>query len=299
MSLIDEALKRARMEAAQKAAQGEGLPYPTIPRHLAPRRRAGWLVPLLIALAVIAGVIVGVLLASRGGSPASQTAELGLGTAAAAPSSIPPGSGPEQAENDTTSPPNHEPDANGPNPAAPGTGPTNANSVDPAESPGATGPQPAGDRPATAPATAPATSPPSPSPPAVDPAPVAQPPTAAPPTPPANTSRPTSSGATTVTDPDSGVLLVLPERQAQAAADSATPPSSGASAETYTQQYPLPGGGAIELGGIAWSETGPFALINGRVVGPGSVIENYTLENIRPGHVVLTGDGRRIQLSLQ
>ena len=276
MSLIDEALKRARMEAAQKAAQGEGLPYPTIPRHLAPRRRAGWLVPLLIALAVIAGVIVGVLLASRGGAPASQT-----------------------AENLTTSPPNHEPDANGPNPAAPGTGPTNANSVDPAEPPGATGQQLAGDRPATAPATAPATSPPSPSPPAVDPAPVAQPPTAAPPTPPANTSRPTSSGATTVTDPDSGVLLVLPERQAQAAADSATPPSSGASAETYTQQYPLPGGGAIELGGIAWSETGPFALINGRVVGPGSVIESYTLENIRPGHVVLTGDGRRIQLSLQ
>jgi hypothetical protein len=107
------------------------------------------------------------------------------------------------------------------------------------------------------------------------------------------------SATTTVTDPESGVLLVLPERPDTEVSDSVADPLPDAEAEAYAQQYPLTGGGAIELGGIAWSETGPFALINGRVIGPGSVIEGYTVERIRPGHVILTGDGRRIQLSLQ
>ena len=69
--------------------------------------------------------------------------------------------------------------------------------------------------------------------------------------------------------------------------------------ESHVQRFPLPGGGAIELGGIAWSETGPFALINGRVVGPGSAFGDYILERIQQGHVELVGDGRRVHLSLQ
>jgi hypothetical protein len=105
--------------------------------------------------------------------------------------------------------------------------------------------------------------------------------------------------ATAFTDPDSGVLLVLPEPPEATAQELAAEPAPEGSAESYAQQFALPNGGAIELGGIAWSETGPFALINGRVIGPGSVVEGYTLERIRKGHVVLTGDGRRIHLSLQ
>ena len=100
---------------------------------------------------------------------------------------------------------------------------------------------------------------------------------------------------TAVTDPDSKVLLVLPEQPREKDIEA----RSEAVAESHVQSFPLPQGGAIELGGIAWSETGPFALLNGRVVGPGAVIQGYTLEHIRPGHVELTGDGRRIQLSLQ
>jgi hypothetical protein len=95
-----------------------------------------------------------------------------------------------------------------------------------------------------------------------------------------------------MTDPDSGVLLVLTE-----------PAGAGgggeAAEETHVQLYPLPGGGTIELGGIAWSDNGPFALINGRVVGPGSPVEGFTLERIAPDHVVLTGEGRRVRIDLQ
>ena len=92
---------------------------------------------------------------------------------------------------------------------------------------------------------------------------------------------------------------MLPDSPGESPDEPAGEPSTGGPAESYAQRMPLPGGGAIELGGIAWSETGPFALINGRVVGPGSTIEGYTLERIGPGHVVLTGAGRRIHLSLQ
>jgi hypothetical protein len=109
-------------------------------------------------------------------------------------------------------------------------------------------------------------------------------------TPPAAGDSPAAT-ATTVTDLESGVLLVLPERVAEPADE---PPT-----DSFVQQFPLPDGGSIELGGVAWSETGPFALINGRVVSPGSVVEEYTVERIGPTHVILSGDGRRVRISLQ
>ena len=290
MSLIDEALKRARMEAAQKAAEGEDLPYPTIPRHLGPRRRSGWLVPLVVALAVIAGVAAGLLLASRGGSAGEQLAERGL--EAGSPSTVSPpapvaaaatslADGSDPGENTAAAPTEPEPAGKAPTSPAQslpsGQGPTS-----PARS------LPTPDRPEAAPAM-------------VQPAATNRPSPAPPPSssPTADPEPPSAPSAATVTDPESGVLLVLPQRPGQTEAEPVAGPASDTSDESYAQQYPLPSGGAIELGGIAWSETGPFALINGRVVGPGSVIEGYTLERIRPGHVVLNGDGRRIHLSLQ
>ena len=268
MSLIDEALKRARLEAAQRAAEGEGLPYPTIPRHLAPRRRPAWLAPAAVVLAVVGGVLVGLLVAS-GGSPAAEPVvalRSGSGEPAVTPLSAPEPessapSAPAKLEQDTTVPALPalpEPDAPQPVTSGP-TGPEQPTRD--AATPTAENPPLSSARPAAPQAAEP---PPAP---------------------------------TTVTDPDSGVLLVLPNRPMTAPANDGGA-SSTAALESYTQRYPLPGGGVIELGGIAWSETGPFALINGRVVGPGSVIEAYTLERIRPGHVVLTGDGRQIQLSL-
>lgn len=263
MSLIDEALKRARMEAARKAAESEGLPYPTIPRHLAPRRR-GWPLPAMVALAVLVGVAVGVLLASRGGSPAARVTEQQLATEAA-PTASPqmPAVAVEPAQPGESG---SQPVVEGPlAPTSPLVGTTEST---PSPAPA---PRPRATRPPTKPLAE-----------RVEPAPEVAPPT-----------------ATTVTDPDSGMLLVLPDRQASAVVGAGPRGTSETPAESYEQQVPLPGGGTIELGGIAWSETGPFALINGRVVGPGAVIEGYTLERIGPGHVELTGDGRRILLSLQ
>ena len=315
MSLIDEALKRARMEAAQKAAEKEGLPYPTIPRHLGPRRRRGWLAPLVMILAVLGGVLVGTLLARRGGPEPDRAADLGGG--AAAPS-----------ETVTSGPPatgavDREPAPAGPGAAAP-TGPEAAppEAGEPATTqrgglapeavtatsapegreevarelaapPAATAPEssqaPADGQPSPAPAepvTTPATSPPAPTRPASTP--VDAPPAPQP-----------SSAPTAVTDPDSGVLLVLPDLADPAQTADGNSPEPTEPDESHVQQVTLADGGTIELSGIAWSETGPFALINGRVVGPGSAIGAYTLEAIRSGHVVLTGDGRCIRLSLQ
>ena len=371
MSLIDEALKRARMEAAQKAAEGEGLPYPAIPRHLAPRRRRGWLAPAIVAVAVAAGLLIGWAMASRGPHGEQAASRGGDGTGAgpvtsgpATPAGVardplPAGTGGEPAAPPPSGSPPSEPAPPGPvqsdpAPSAPPPGeesvasptalerqaaqPITSGPARPSEvtrdprpvvpPPAPTAPRQADEPPPAAPSARPAPDGPS----ADEP----EAPTSAgnqPATPPADPTRaatpddepvgaepvdarteesvsdrsaqPTADrrprpgtqapAATALTDPDSGLLLVLPDQPAEA--DPEAP--AAAAAESYVQTYPLPGGGTIELGGIAWSETGPFALLNGRVVGPGAVIQEYTLERIRPGHVELAGDGRRIHLSLQ
>jgi hypothetical protein len=300
MSLIDEALKRARMEAAQRAAEGEGLPYPTIPRHLGPPRRTGWLVPLVLALAVIAGVVVGLLLASRGGPEAGRVATRELATDSTGTTSLPPPIA--AAENTPAGTAEPASNASGaPEPAATPAASRPPTTSDQRESVAAGATPLPMSRPqalptvATSSAADPETTTQSP-PEEPVPAPRAAPLVAPSATPTATVPPP---AATAFTDPDSGVLLVLPEPPEATAQELAAEPAPEGSAESYAQQFALPNGGAIELGGIAWSETGPFALINGRVIGPGSVVEGYTLERIRKGHVVLTGDGRRIHLSLQ
>ena len=296
MSLIDEALKRARMEAAQKAADSEGLPYPTIPRHLNPRRRRAWLAPAVVAAAVAAGLLIGWTMASRG-PRGEDAAARGGNTSPAAPLTSGPATpdevtrdplpaeaarDPLAAEPESPAPTEARPNAPGQPPAAP---------VAPSASDGRATAEPPSR--VAAPTTRPVETVPAESRSAESPSderPAGDPPVERTEGTPAE-----APSTTTVTDPDSGMLLVLPDRPREAAPEMAAEPT----AESYVQSYPLPGGGSIELGGIAWSETGPFALLNGRVVGPGAVVQEYTLERIRPGHVELAGDGRRIHLSLQ
>ena len=351
MSLIDKALKRARMEAAQKAAEGEGLPYPTIPRHLGPRRRRGWLAPAIVAVAVAAGLLIGLAIASRGphgeraasggsdgtgAAPATSgpatpaevardplSADTGGGEPLDSPPSDPTPSGPPGIEETIAPPAVPEREAARPITSGPerpseltrGTRPDVPPTPAPTESrriaerpPAAPRSRPASDGPAAgAPEARTSTGTPA----APIEAPAVEPADAEPvvagsedtvtnrPVQPTADRRPQpgteAPSATTVTDPESGMLLVLSDRPREADPEAAL----ATAAESYVQSYPLPGGGSIELGGIAWSETGPFALLNGRVVGPGAVIQEYTLERIRPGHVELAGDGRRIHLSLQ
>ncbi len=290
MSLIDEALKRARMEAAQKAAEGEGLPYPTIPRHLGPRRQRRWLAPAVVAVAVIAGLLLGWMAASRGPRTDSLAARGGTTADAAAPVTSGPAT-PAEVTRDLLS---EAPEAGEPidSAASPPTGIGQ-------ETPSPVSPQPAGPRPVTSGPAGPEDI-------ARDeqaPEPFLQEATDPEPTRPQPQTSSAPPATEAVTDPDSGVLLVLPDRSNRNGSRDTAEPAGDDEAEvpveSHSQQVPLPGGGAIELGGIAWSETGPFALINGRVVSPGAMIEGYTLERIRPGHVVLAGDGRRIQLDLR
>ena len=317
MSLIDEALKRARMEAAQRAAEGEGLPYPTIPRHLGPRRRRGWLAPAVLALAVLGGVVVGVMLASRGGSPSDRLAGR-VAAGADAPTTLSPpeaSASPAPATTATGDPAA----ATTPGPAAGSPITASADEPEPEPAPrrpaaAAAPPTVTTARPTPRPAAPAATEPPPRSAGDAEPVggsrpagPAAEPPPPTPPRPaPDSAPRPAAPlpaapdrEATTISDPDSGVLLVLPERADPVAAPDGAGTASEAMIESHVQRLATADGGAIELGGIAWSETGPFALINGRVLAPGSAIEAYTLEAIRPGHVILSGEGRRIQLSLQ
>jgi hypothetical protein len=60
----------------------------------------------------------------------------------------------------------------------------------------------------------------------------------------------------------------------------------------------LPGGGEIALGGIAFS-TNPVALLNGKVVGVGEVVDGMTVVAIVPGRVELAGRGTRLALVIQ
>ena len=70
MSLIDEALKRARQEAArQDSAQAEGR-YARVPVYAPPSRRSrAWLLPVVLAGCLAVGVGVGVGLSRRGADP--------------------------------------------------------------------------------------------------------------------------------------------------------------------------------------------------------------------------------------
>jgi hypothetical protein len=79
------------------------------------------------------------------------------------------------------------------------------------------------------------------------------------------------------------------------------PAPSGAAAggvETHIRRAPVPGGGWIQLGGIAFSADQPVALLNGRVVSVGEVVEGFTVISIAPKRVELRGHGTTVVLTL-
>lgn len=58
-------------------------------------------------------------------------------------------------------------------------------------------------------------------------------------------------------------------------------------------------GGHIELGGIVYSETNPVALLNGRIVGVGAVVEGFTVVSIDESRVELKNEQRTLVLTLR
>ena len=60
-----------------------------------------------------------------------------------------------------------------------------------------------------------------------------------------------------------------------------------------------PNGSKIELGGIVYSETSPVALLNGRVLPVGGVIEGLTIAGIEENRVTLRGEDVTVYLTLK
>ena len=78
-----------------------------------------------------------------------------------------------------------------------------------------------------------------------------------------------------------------------------TPIQMAPAQETFEREFTLGDGTRVELGGIAWSNTGPYALVNGRVMGVGEFVAGLAIESIHPTYILLKGGGRRVQLTVR
>jgi hypothetical protein len=67
--------------------------------------------------------------------------------------------------------------------------------------------------------------------------------------------------------------------------------------KVYAGEVPVPGGGSVKLNGIAFSPDNPVAVLDGRVMAPGEVIQGFTLVAIESGRVKLQGHGATVYLS--
>ncbi|HXU32413.1 MAG TPA: hypothetical protein VN851_17745 [Thermoanaerobaculia bacterium] len=262
MSLIDEALKRARHEASRQeavkrdAARHDG-PRP-IPRLYAEQSASR--APLWAGIATGAAVallgVVAWLLWGRAPSAAPVAPQVAVAQVPAASAAASPPSAPQ----DSAPKPVARPE---PAPAAPPAPPTAA----------------------AAPMTPPLVREQPPQPTA---------PSAAAPEPAAATRRRDQSA-----DPSAHSK---PEETSAPRSGSTATAGSGSSAapQTYIREVALPGGGPhFRLGGIAYSEEAPIALINGAALGKGEVVEGYVVRRIDAAEVELEGPGGRVVLRLK
>jgi hypothetical protein len=102
--------------------------------------------------------------------------------------------------------------------------------------------------------------------------------------------------------PDNDSLSVPGLSEAERSPGGARAPISSANvvqdARVSSGQAQLRGGQIVDLGGIAWSESDPYALINGQVVGIGELVRSYKVTAITPNQVILEKDGDRVILRL-
>jgi hypothetical protein len=145
---------------------------------------------------------------------------------------------------------------------------------------------------------------------------VAPPPASLSPRAPAS-ARPAQSGKTggaNASLPSSAATESATTKKSQAETQASAPPgprTGGSVAEgkpagrglvegrTYVGEVAVPDGGKIALEGIVYSESNPVALINGRVLPPGAVVEEFTIVSIEADRVALKGRGMTIFLALK
>jgi hypothetical protein len=261
MSLISDALKKARQEAARQDALRQGVPY-AMGAADAPARRAPW-------LSLLAGLGAGCLLAGivfvfayiAGWGPFRKVETRVAQTPAAAA------------------------------PVQPVPAPSVAQPAPPPETPAA---KPQEAPPAAVTVTPPA---PKPEPPRRDPepAPVQEPPARRPaPEPAAPAPIPTSEAEPLVPAP----APVTPAAPASQPSAPAPAPSGGLEeGKVYPGEVPVPGGGSLKLNGIAYSPDHPIAVLGGRVIGPGESVQGFTVVEILADRVKLQGHGATVFLS--
>jgi len=99
-----------------------------------------------------------------------------------------------------------------------------------------------------------------------------------------------------VSPPTVGVGLSVGQRDP----DSEDSPGHGSpQPRVFVETATLASGDTLELGGIAWSETGPYALLDDRVVGLGESVMGYMVTRIAPQEVELEGSGEAILIRLK
>lgn len=265
MSLISDALKKARQEAAMQDSLRPGLPY-AVGAATAPASRPPW-------ISLLAGLGAGCLLAAAifalaffGGwgpfhKPAPQV-QVAAAPAAPAPAAPAPQPVTEPPVQTTATAPPPKPVAVVEAPPAPKPAPEppkrEPEAVRPAPQPTQT-PAPVAIAPHPAPETAPA------------PQPAVEAPAPAP----------------------------APVQSAPAPATPSQPAPEGGLTEgsTYNGELPVPGGGVVKLNGIVYSPDHPIAVLDGRVMGPGENVQGFTVVAIESGRVKLQGHGATVYLA--
>lgn len=240
MSLINDALRKARLEAARQDSSRRGVPLPTVPVRRSELSAAPVLRGLLVAaLLLLVGAALYVAGRYSAGLASRPPADPDLVAAQPAPETAAP-----------APPPSSQPAP--PQLAAPETPTPQAGST----TPPAVTPEPPAEAIGSPPTLA------------------AEPAPAPPPRQPTATPRPAASPR---------------------------PRTEPAGPAVFVSRAELPGDLTLELGGIAWSESRPFALINGTVLGPGDRIAGLTIVAIEPRQVELSGevDGASRGLILQ
>ena len=78
------------------------------------------------------------------------------------------------------------------------------------------------------------------------------------------------------------------------------PPSTGPrDGDSFLRTVPLPGDKVLVLNGIAWSESGPVALINSRALEKGEYVDGWMLGLIERQQVELLKDEVAIRVRLK
>jgi hypothetical protein len=134
---------------------------------------------------------------------------------------------------------------------------------------------------------------------ATAPAPAAPSASEPPATPPATPPLPKATAGTTSKPPNAREPAAPRPSAPLAAAAPATAIVTTFGPGDYLRRVDFPDGSKLELGGIVYSETSPFAYLNGRLVGVGEFVEGRRIDRIERDKVILSGDAGTLTLRLK